>query len=353
MPSAFSTTNTQEADGLNLIHSETITVPGIYRMSEKAYHGDPAPTPSLSRSIAEKLILESPRHARAAHPRMTAQDETPETNSRTRDIGSATHAMLLGQQTEIAVLKYPDFKTGGARAHRAEVQERGGIPLLEKDFETATAMVEKARAVLIDNEHPAIRSIVDPDPSAVVFNEVTAAWIDRCGDKWARARMDRLNLAPKLVTILDYKTTELSVAPDAVQRAIYNNNYHFQDAFYRRGIRALLPQIDRHEMRLDFLFIMQEQEPPYEITVARVDAAGRVIGEKMASAAFLMWRKCHAENWWPGYPGEIVTAEMPAYVDTRWTSKEIEDPHLQGLGHDPMPFYETQPYRPTPITDPC
>lgn len=339
-------------EAIELIHSETVSVPGIYRMSEKAYHADACPEPSLSRSIAEKLILESPLHAQAAHPRMTKQDDTEDKNSRVRDIGSAAHALLLGQPTEIAVLEFDDFKKKAAQEERTEVQERGGIALLTKDYDTVNAMVEKARAVLADNEHAAIRSIVNPEDDATVFNEVTAAWIDRCGDKWARARMDRLNMSRNLVTILDYKTTELSVAPDSVNRAIYNNNYHFQDAFYRRGIRTLLPQIDAFDMRLDFLFIMQEQQPPFEITVARVDPAGRVIGEKMVSAAFLLWRKCHDENWWPGYPGEIVTAEMPAYVDTRWTSKEIEDPHLQGLGHDPMPFYETQPYRSKPIMEP-
>ncbi len=144
--------------------------------------------------------------------------------------------------------------------------------------------------------------------------------------------MDRLNIAGRQITILDYKTTELSVEPQSVARAIYNNNYHFQDAFYRRGVRHLLPGIDQHELRLDFLFILQEQQAPFEITVARVDNAGRVIAEKMVSAALLLWRKCMAENDWPGYPGDIVEAEMPVYVDTRWTSREIEDPRLQGLG---------------------
>lgn len=340
-------------EAIELIHSETVTVPGIYRMSEKAYHADACPEPSFSRSIAHKLITQSPRHARTAHPRLTKLEEKEKQNDRTRDIGSAAHAMLLGQPTEICVLKAKDFRSKKTQKDRNNAQEGGAIALVEPDYETVCGMVEKARSVLAENEHPAIRAIANPDPDATVFNEVTAAWIDRCGDKWARARMDRLNVAQRLVTILDYKTTELSVAPDAVNRAIYNNNYHFQDAFYRRGIRTLLPQIDTHEMRLDFLFIMQEQEPPFEITVARVDPAGRVIGEKMVSAAFLLWRKCHAENWWPGYPGEIVTAEMPVYVDTRWCTKEIEDPHLQGLGNDPLPFYELQPYRPTPITEPC
>jgi hypothetical protein len=339
---------------VDLIHSETPTVPGLYRMSEQAYHADPCLLPSLSRSIGQKLILESPRHAFVAHPRLTKPDDEEEEdkNSRTRDIGSAAHAMLLGQPTEIAALDYKTFQTKAAKEERAAAQERGAIPLLVKDHKTATTMVEKARAVLSTNHHPAIRALTGDSAETFSGNEVTAVWRDRCGDNWARARMDRISITGNQITIIDYKTTELSVEPNAVARAIYNNEYHFQDGFYRRGIRHLFPEIDRHEMRLDFLFITQEQKPPFEITVARVDNAGRLIGEKMASAAFMLWRKCLTANEWPGYPGEIVDAECPAYVDTRWTSREIEHPYLQGLGHDPMPFYETQPYRAPQIMEP-
>ncbi len=68
---------------IDLIKSEIANRPGFYTMSEAAYHADPCADPSLSRSIAEKLILESPRHAHAAHPRLTKQDEEEEKNSRT------------------------------------------------------------------------------------------------------------------------------------------------------------------------------------------------------------------------------------------------------------------------------
>ncbi|WP_245500129.1 PD-(D/E)XK nuclease family protein [Rhizobium leguminosarum] len=335
---------------MDLIRSEEVTAPGLYRMSEAAYHADPAPAPSLSRSIAEKLLLESPLHARAAHPRLTKQDPTEEKNSRTREIGSAGHALLLRQPTEIAVLDYDDFKSKAAQADRAAAQARGAIPMLTVDYEKSVAMVGKARALLSKNDHPAIRALADGDDAAM--NEVTAVWKDRCGDLWARARMDRIHIIDGRLTILDYKTTELSVEPAAVAAAVYNKNLHFQDAFYRRAARALFPEIDRHELKLDFIFVMQEQDPPFEITVARVDAAGRLIGEKMVSDAFLLWRKCMSDNWWPGYPDGIVEAEMPAYVDTRWTSREIEHPYLQGLGYDPMPMFESRPYHSKPIMEP-
>ncbi|WP_457663962.1 PD-(D/E)XK nuclease-like domain-containing protein [Sinorhizobium medicae] len=337
---------------VTLINSETVDRPGLYRMSEASYHADPCPTPSISRSIAEKLIIQSPRHAFAAHPRLTKQDEEEESNSRTRDIGSAAHALLLRQPTEIAVLNYDDFKKKAAKQDRDEAQERGAIPLLVKDYETALGMFETAKRELADNEHAAIRALANPVDDEVTFNEVTAVWKDRCGDHWARARMDRISVMADRITIIDYKTTELSAAPTQVNRAIFNNNYHFQDGFYRRGTRQLFPEIDRHEKKLSFLFIVQEQFAPFEITVTEIDNAGRVIGEKMVSDAFMLWRKCMTENWWPGYPKGTARAEMPPYVETNWLAREIEDPYLQGLGFDPLPFYETSPYRSPAIVEP-
>ena len=355
MPSAFSTTNTLEAEDLNLIHSETITVPGIYRLSEKAYHADPAPKPSLSRSIAQTLILESPRHAKAEHPRMTEKDEDDEEdekNSRVRDIGSAAHALLLRQPTEIAVLDYKDFKTKAAKAERTKAQNRGAIPLLVKDQKIARKMVDVARADLATNEHPAVRALGVDDEQGNYLNEVTAAWIDPCGDNWARCRIDQLHITDERITIIDYKTTEMSAEPSRVTRTIFSNEYHFQDAFYRRGIRQLFPEIDAHKKKLSFVFIVQEQYAPFEITVTEIDEAGRLIGEKMVSNAFMLWRKCLAENWWPGYPKGVVRAEMPAFIETSWLAREIEHPYLQKLGNDPVPFFTHHPYKPQPIMEP-
>lgn len=339
---------------VDLITSEIVTTPGLYRMTEAAYHADPWETPSLSRSVAFKLITDSPRHAFTAHPRLCKPEEEEEVkNDNIREIGSAAHAMLLRQPTEISVIESKDYKNKKAQIARVEAQERGAIPLLEKDHKTALAMVAKARADLSESDHPAIRALADPTSTdSTLLNEVTAAWIDPCGSLPARQRMDRLHIEPSLIAILDYKTTKMSVAPQQVVRPIFNNGYHFQDGFYRRGARALFPQIDRHECKLDFLFIMQEQDPPFEISIVRIDAAGRVIGEKMVSAAFRKWRKCMTDGYWPGYPNDIVSADMPAFVETNWLAREIEDPYLQNLGYDPMPMFEASPYRPKPIMEP-
>src|SRR5690606_23622789 len=92
-------------------------------------------------------------------PRLTKQEEKDEANSRARDIGSAAHALLLGQPTVISVLMFDDFKKKAAQEARTEAQEKGAIALLKKDMDTVQAMVEKARAVLAENEDYAIRAL--------------------------------------------------------------------------------------------------------------------------------------------------------------------------------------------------
>ena len=339
-------------DIITLAPGELITAPGLYAMPEAAYHADPVFEPSLSRSIAHLLVKRSPRHARAAHPRLTKQKDKKVDNDRTREIGSAAHAMLLGQDTEICVIDAEDFKTKAAQQERRDAQERGAIPVPAPDYETACEMVEVARRELRDEVHPAVRSLVDPTAPGIWHNEVTGVCIDPCGNIPVRIRMDRLFLGVSDIAILDYKTTGMSVDRAEITRALYGNDYHFQDAFYRRCARNLFPEIDRHEKRLSFIFIMQEQEPPYELAITKVDAPGRLIGEKMVSNAFLLWKKCVTEDWWPGYPKGLFEAEMPAWVDTQWCTREIEHPYLQNLGFDPMPFFEVNPYKPKPIMEP-
>lgn len=332
----------------DVFSTATVKEPGLYRLTEAEYHSDPCPEPSLSRSIAQVLIEQSPRHAWTAHPRLNP-DWQPDEASRRADIGSACHAKLLDQKVEIAVIDADEYRTTLAKVARDNARERGAIPLLMPDAVRVDAIIRRAREELATNDHPAIRDLVDPGVEGVSFNEISACWRDRMGDRWCRSRMDRLAITPGRVTIIDYKTTEMSAAPADVKRAIFNNAYHLQDGFYRRGLRHLIPEIDQHEVTLDFLFIVQEQRAPHAVTVARIDAAGRIIGEKMASVGVRMWDRAVRENTWPGYPTNTVVAEMPAYVETQWCAREIEDPRMEGLASDPFPQFEQKPYAPTPI----
>ena len=49
--------------------------PGIHVWSHEEYLSDPCPEPSLSRSIADILMAQSPLHAWCAHPRLGNKSE--------------------------------------------------------------------------------------------------------------------------------------------------------------------------------------------------------------------------------------------------------------------------------------
>lgn len=332
-----------------------VTVPGLYQLSEEEYHADPCPLPSLSRSIGQMMIYQSPRHAWTAHPRLNPNIKVDESrNERRTDIGSGAHAKLLKQPIGIVHIDADDYKKKDSQAKRKEAYANGMIPLLKPDFQIVQDMIARAEDELAHNELAVIRALVDDSLSVgVAYNEVTVCWLDKLGGHWCRARIDRLVIEERRLTIIDYKTTEMSAAPDDVAKAIFNNAYDLQDGFYRRGIRHLLPQIDRHELTLDFLFMVQEQNPPHEITVARIDAAGRMIGEKKASAAVALWDRHIKSGEWPGYPTEIKSADMPAWTETRWIAREIEDSRLQNMPFDPLTPLEASPYQPKKIMEAC
>lgn len=348
--SSYLSTPQQTNNGLRITES------GLYAISEADYHADALSlVPSLSRSIGQVLLDKSPRHAWVKHPRLNPDFETDEKNNERRtDIGSAAHALLLGQSTEIRLIPADDYKKKSSQEARKQAYADGAVPLIKPDYLTVHVMVDLAKQKLVHENHTALSSLARPaDLQGEAFNEITAYWQDKIGGLWCRSRMDRLVIEPNRITIVDYKTTEMSASPIDIEKAIFNNIYHLQDGFYRRGLRHIFPAINACEMKMDFIFIVQEQKPPFDTTVTRIDLQGQQIGEKMASAAIRLWQQHMQTNDWPGYQSGIHTAVMPAWVETRWLAREIEDPRLQRLPLDPLNPYEATPYQAPKLIGPC
>ena len=69
--------------------------PGVYYdLPEHEYHSDPCDSPSLSASIAQTIVLESPAHAWLQHPRFGGKQIEP---TKEMDRGTLVHALLLGK----------------------------------------------------------------------------------------------------------------------------------------------------------------------------------------------------------------------------------------------------------------
>lgn len=293
-----------------------IRKPGFYRMSANLYHADPCATPSLSSSIAKALLRKTPRHAYEKHPRYTpASVNTP---TPAMMFGTVVHKLVLGAGAKVVVIEADDFRSAKAREKRDEALAAGKAPILVDDFDRADVVAERVREGLA--RIPAAANMFTGEP------ELVAIWQD--GDVWCRAMLDGLDVTHTHVWLDDLKTSGDDFGPDAVGKKIASLGYEVSAAFYRRGVKALL-----RDAPIFFRFAFVETDTPYEVLVSELDGAGIEHGRRQVCAAIEVWRRCQQTGVWPGYPREIVRAELPAWATASWEAREQNDPLLEGVAY--------------------
>lgn len=287
-----------------------LTEPGIFSDILAAdYFADCAPAPSLTQSLAKILLEKSPLHCWHAHPRMNPDYRH---NDDTKfDVGNIAHKLMIGRGKEIAVLEgFDDWRTKAAKEAREEAAACGKVAVLGKHFSLADRMVRAAR------EQLAFRGL-DHLFGDHGSGEVVTAW--REGDVWMRQMIDWLS-ADRLLFV-DFKTTDLSAAPHGLSRMMANAGWPIQAAMGERGLDALDPQ---NAGRRRYLFIVQETDVPYALSVVEIGEAALTMGRKSLDMAAAIWQQCMDQNIWPGYPTEIQSPEYPAFMETRLLEREVE-----------------------------
>ena len=275
---------------------------GLHNLSSDIYHSDPCPQPSLSSSIANILITQSPLHAWMAHPRLNPNFQPEDVDSR-MDIGSIAHAMLLERdESKVVVVSAPDWRTKAAREAREEAHAQGKHAILEHKYGAVQNMVKTAMSYIQTTE---LRNIFDTG-----IAEQSLFWQE--GETWCRARPDLLSADRRVC--LDYKTTD-SAAPDVFIRQIARMGYDTQAEFYLRS--ELMKNTT-------FVFLAQEITEPYSCSLISLSNAYREVGQAKVCRALRIWKECMDTNRWPAYPTSICYAEPSSYqlVDTNedWQS---------------------------------
>jgi len=289
--------------------------PGIYELSAAAYHADPCPEPSLSNSIAQILLAQSPRHAWCAHSRLNPHYLGDEGNRRF-DLGSVAHKLLLGKGRGIKIIDAPDFRTKVAQSARDVARAAGFIPVLASDHERALEMVEIARGSIA-----ACKEVGRVFFAANARMENVVVW--REGDCWARAMLDCTDIG----TVLDYKTVT-NASPDYVSRHLYQMGYHIQRSWYLRGMDRIDPG---GAGRRRFIFVFQEIDEPHAVTFFEVDDAGATMGDRSCDQAVRLWQECTRQNKWPAYDPLIHRAEMPAWMESSILAREVKEAAAERL----------------------
>lgn len=279
----------------------TITQPGVYDLPDDVYHADPVAGGSLSSTGARSLLPPS------CPARFAWEREHGRAPKRHYDLGHAAHLRVLGAGPEIVLVDRPRWDTKEVKAEVAELRAAGKVPLKRDDWDCAQGMADALRL------HPFAGKLFDPERGGAP--EQTLVWHGH--DVWLRARLDWLpaaNGGGRLV-IPDYKTTK-NASPGAIRKAMAEYGYHIQEAFYLAGVDNL--DIDPDAA---FLFVFQETEPPYLVTVVELDDDARQAGHAAMSQAIRTYDRCTRTGQWPGYAEDIEEISLPPWV-TRYYDPE-------------------------------
>lgn len=272
--------------------------PGLYDLPEEVYHADPVPGGSLSSTGARRL-LECP--ARFDYERRHPPAPKPHF-----DFGSAAHKLVLGVGPELAVLDYPDWRTKAAREAVREARERGAIPLKRHEYEQIQAMAEALKS------HPVAGPIFTESAGRA---EQSLFWADPETRVPCRARIDHLPHPTRQgrLILADYKTCA-SADPNKLPRVIAERGYHLQAAWYMDGVRALGAGED-----VAFLFVFQEKQAPYLVTVVELDHEALQVGAYLAREARQLYAACRRTGRWPGYSDDSpVVVSLPSYYSRQF-----------------------------------
>jgi hypothetical protein len=277
-----------------------VTEPGIYAdMPMDAYVGDPCPEPSVSTGVVNALTNRSPLHAAAEHPRMGGIHD----DSSRADLGSAAHAVLLGGAERIVVVDAADWRTKVAQAARDEARAAGKIPILAHLSDPIVKMADSARAML--DRH----GIND------LHMERTLIWQDARG-VWCRSRPDIMH-GDECDPVVDYKTSTNADPMTWAKTTLFRGGYDNQAGLVLRGLDKLIGQQERQ-----FLFLVQEIEPPYACSMVGCSPSVIVNATQKVEAAIDLWYRCLRDNKFPGYDTRIHWAELPSYIQSDWYERQ-------------------------------
>lgn len=292
---------------------------GVHHIGSAEYHRDPCPEPSLSSTLAKKMLQQSPLHAWTDSPRLNPAGEP--TDTKTFDIGRAAHRAVLGAGGDYVAIPVELLASNGAASTKAakewisDVREAGKTPLKADEIAQIETMAEKAREKMR-------RLGEDLDPAR---SEMAA--IAQIDGVWCRAMLDNVPLLAAR-PIYDFKTCE-SAHPLAVQRAILNYGYDIQAEHYRQVWLAATGE-DRV-----FRFLFQEKSAPFETCVVELGYDTLFMARKKIARAREMWRVCLDRGQWPGYPIGVQRIDLPEWAVAQWLERESQEAaHKRQVGTD-------------------
>lgn len=282
--------------------------PGIHLDIPSAeYFSDPCVVPSLTQSIASVLLERSPRHAALRHPRLNPAWEPYEDTK--FNIGNAAHKLLIGRGKELVIVEADDWRTKAAKEARDQAHSDGNVAILAHQHVTARAMADSFREQImtIPECAPAFSPGFGGHGEVVIIAEYEGVMLRSMVD-WMR---DTTHLD-------DLKTTAMSASPENLPFRMMDGEWALQAAIQERILDVLDPA---NAGRRHHFFYLQENDDPYEVSVAELPESTMSKGRMLLDMAINVWRDCMKNNRWPGYPRIVHQPVYTPYAEARLVEK--------------------------------
>lgn len=255
--------------------------PGIYRLTNEAYHSGPG----ISKSGLD-LMARSPAHFIGAENK-----ECP-----AFALGSATHcAILEPHEFEKRYFRGEDIRRGTKAWDELETKAEGREVLKPQDWDLAWRI------------HDAVMS---HDGAKILLSglkgesEISAFWNDPVTGEMCKCRPDYW--LKDFGFIVDLKTTT-DARPGAFSRSVAAYRYHVQAAFYSDGLEALGYRVN------GFYFLAIEKEPPFACAVYSLSPTAMEEGRKLYRKDLNLYAECKHLDYWPGYQ-EFRELDLPTWA---------------------------------------
>ena len=213
------------------------------------------------------------------------------------EFGTAFHSMILEpERFEKLYAKGPVEDKRSKKIWAEAREENPGKTLLRvKEWEALHKMKEKTE------KHPRFSAYFEKgEPEVSVFWEMQGVGC-RCRPDW---------LINDGEYIIDLKTSA-DASEEGFPRAINNFRYHVQDAWYTVGVKRAL-RVSRPE----FVFIVVENDEPYEIGIYVLNQASKDEGWQVADKnlrRYVDYYNKPEEERYAGYSGDAVEVSLPRY----------------------------------------
>lgn len=241
-------------------------------------------------------------------------DAVPDPAGPAQSKGTAFHTLLLEPSTwaERCAVCPVNPKSGESFGRATKAWEEWAETQPGKTLISQSESRDVERMAAIAGAHPTVKMLA----AAKGESEISAVWRDPDFGVLCKARFDRLIVTESVVTFADFKTTE-DASPEKFGRDAYSYGYHFQAAFYRRALQALLPG----RTYAPWIVAIESDEPHCVATYSIDDETLRV-GEVELLHKLRAYSKASKTNEWPGYENEAPLV-LPA-----WAYKRAE---MEGL----------------------